>query len=297
MSIFFVLLSMIAFGLSNVIWKPLLTFHSSHTLLFRRSCWSAVGLALLYFGGKTFAAQSDWYRFLVHTDSSNFQGGQFGYSLFYILLSLTGLYLFIYSLLHQPAGIAGMVVCTSTLLSAFLGWFFNGEKLSQHLAFSMIISVLGVLLLDGTDPRRFRYNKGLFLAILGACCWGIANLGFKRVIPITGVLQFSVIQEMTVLTVSGLFFTILRKKTTEKEGWTAKNRLMLLSISLCTIIGVVFCNLGLKNLPISTFALLVLAQPLTTFLFATFWLKEKTSWLQKTGAVLILAGIYAGTAY
>lgn len=294
----FVLLGMMAFGVSNVIWKPLLTDFTVNTLLFRRSCWSALILSILLAAGTWFFFRPEWVLHLTARQGNYPLSHSIGLSIFYILVSLSGLYLFIFSLKLQPVGISGMVVCTSTLLSALLGWIIMNEPFHPVLVFSLSISTIGMLLMDQTSLRRFHFNKGIGLALLGASCWGFANLGFKKMIPETGVLQFSLLQEAVVLAISGAAVWWTRRGTrTETVKASVSGNAMIFFISLCTVVGVVFCNLGMKELPISRFALLVLAQPLSTFVIAGTWLAEKTTLEQKTGALLILVGIYSGIAF
>jgi drug/metabolite transporter (DMT)-like permease len=298
MASFFVLFGMIAFGVSNVIWKPLLPKMTVNTMLFRRSCWSAGLILVLFLAGQWICLRPEWY--LKLTESENYYPIHESLlrSVGSILISLLGLYLFIHSLKHQPAGISGMIVCISTLLSAFLGWSLLHEPFHWELIFSLSISLLGVLMMDRTGFRTLSLNKGIAWALLGACCWGIANLGFKKMIPETGVLQFSLMQESVVVLVSGIGLLGFGRQEPEPPDSTGiQVHLLIFVISLLTILGVLFCNLGMSRLPVSRFALLVLAQPLATFVIADLWLKEKTTWSQKFGAFLILAGIYTGTAF
>ncbi|MFM2206615.1 MAG: hypothetical protein RL213_590 [Bacteroidota bacterium] len=287
----FVLLGMSAFGTSNVLWKPLLGTRSSNSLLFSRSCWTVGALAIMLFFSMYLNEVPEWLRFLVSSRGHALTGEILAGSVASILLSLTGLYLFIFSLNHQPAGISGMIVCTSTALSAVLGWLVNNDPFEWTVVAALLLCSAGILLLDGTDLRTLRFNKGIVAAITGAACWGVANLGFKKMIPETGVLPFSLIQETTVLSVSGLGLLVLRSPGNSQSRIPVTNSSILL-IGLFTLVGVVFCNLGMNGMPVSRFAVLVLAQPLTTFMLAAFWLKERTSALQKLGAGLILVGIY-----
>jgi drug/metabolite transporter (DMT)-like permease len=287
----FVLLGMSAFGISNVLWKPLLGSRSSNSLLFSRSCWTVGILLLLFITGAFVNEPPEWLKYLAASKEGALSPGNLISSVAYILLSLAGLYLFIYSLSQQAAGISGMIVCTSTTLSAVLGWLVNDDPFHWTLVSALLLCSAGILLLDGTDLRSFRLNKGLVAAMSGAACWGVANLGFKQMIPETGVLPFSLLQETTVLSVSGLGLMISGAGDKSKSLLQVTNSSVVL-IGLLTLFGVVFCNLGMNGLHISRFAVLVLAQPLTTFLLATFWLKERTSFLQKFGAGLILIGIY-----
>jgi drug/metabolite transporter (DMT)-like permease len=294
MHILFTILGMMAFGISNVIWKPLLPAYSVPAMLARRSLWTAGILILGFLLLQQIKLPPDWYSLLVQRSGEMLLWKRILFSEYWILVSLLGLFLFISSLMHQPAGVSGLVVCTSTSLSALLGWILNGEHVHVQLLFSFGLSLAGVLLLDKTDLRKFRLNRGLAFALLGACCWGYANIGFKKMIPQTGVLQFSMLQEVTVLLVS-LAFLKFSEWRRLFSGWdNAQKSLMIVAISCCTILGVIFCNLGMSGLPVTLFALLVLAQPLTTFTMASLLLKERTDWIQKTGAAFILAGIYTG---
>ena len=291
----FVLFSMIAFGLSNVCWKPLLSFRSSTELLFQRSIYTVLLFLTLgivtrvinmYILPETFDIPS----ILVNPNTPT--------AITSILLSLIGLYLFVSSTKLIPTSMAGILICSSSLMSAWLGWWFNQEAITVHLAVGFLMTAIGVMLLENINQWKKPSMKGIRLALGAAALWAIANLGFKTTIPSLGTLNFSLLQECIVLSVTTSIIFIQKKMpdTLQKPIYRFKPEGLILLISGCTVVGVFFNNLGLKQLPISQYALMVLAQPLTTLLAASMWLKERLSKKQWIGTCLILAGIYWGTS-
>ncbi|MEY4594492.1 MAG: EamA-like transporter family [Bacteroidota bacterium] len=159
------------------------------------------------------------------------------------------------------------------------------------------IAVTGVILLDRPVTKATQHSQknqiiGTLIAICAATCWAIANLGFKTSIPELGIYSFCFLQEATVLLISGSAMLINRSYYPP----TNKDHLLIFFIAALTIVGVIFNNLGMNQLPLNLFSLLVLAQPLTTFLVAYGWLKERPTKVQWVGSALLLTGVYLGIA-
>jgi drug/metabolite transporter (DMT)-like permease len=149
------------------------------------------------------------------------------------------------------------------------------------------------LLLDDTHAYKETSVKGLTLALGGAVCWGFANLGFKKYIPALGTLPFSMLQE-TIVAVVMFFLMVFRLdiKHNKQLKLAPKPIKLIFLISCCTVIGVFCTNLGMSQLPIIFFSLLVLVQPVTTLVAAQVWLKEKLTFRQQIGCILVISGLF-----
>lgn len=267
--------------------------------MFIRSLYSATLLAVVLIVTNRFSQGIPILEYLIRATSS--AATALPRSLFYIGISMVGLFLFVNSMRFQAAGVSGLIICVSSSISATAGWLLNDEPFSLTLPISLAVSCIGVLLLERIDLLKQPDRKGMALALSAAICWGYANIGFKEMIPQTGILQFSLLQEITVLATSGFLLLIAgikRNNATNQKTpsrLSGSEKLLVLLIGVCSVAGVLFCNLGMRQLPLSIFSILVLSQPLSTFILASVWLKEKTTWQQKTGAVLILVGMMLAT--
>ncbi len=282
-------LGMMAFGMSNVLWKPLSEKFNLFSLLIWRSVWTlliffSVGVFLFFF--RPGYSYSGGLEKMISWNPSDVIA-----SIAFILVSLAGLILFIQSQKWMPVGLAGTIICISSLVSTGLSWIYLHEVPSTFFLMGISLSLVGIGLMENSWKASSLTRKGIAMAILAACCWGFANLGFKQLIPRVGTLTFSVFQEATVLVFSAAVFI-----ATKAPGKTRVRFFepMMVWISLCTVLGIALSNTGMKTLPLHQFSLVVLVQPLTTLLLSRWWLHESLENRQKAGALLLLIGIYLG---
>jgi drug/metabolite transporter (DMT)-like permease len=293
--ILFVLISMTAFGISNVCWKPLIAEVSISRALYRRSRITVIGLgAALLFG-------SIMNLLPVPAPGVNGVGTlsmlTLSKGVAAILLSLAGLYLFIYSMNYAPAYHAGLTISLSSILSAMFGCLLLNDPFSVRLLMAFILAITGVLLLDRPKASASRTEKtklirGSLLAVTAATCWAIGNFGFKSTLQAVGAFPFSFLQETVVLLVSGT--VVMAQKHERESAPQHRTKSLIPLIASLTIVGVICNNLGMDQLPLSIFGLLVLAQPLTTAAVAYIWLRERPTITQLLGSILLLAGVYTG---
>lgn len=293
--ILFVLISMTAFGISNVCWKPLIAEVSISRALYRRSRITVIGLgAALLFG-------SIMNLLPVPAPGVNGVGTlsmlTLSKGVAAILLSLAGLYLFIYSMNYAPAYHAGLTISLSSILSAMFGCLLLNDPFSVRLLMAFILAITGVLLLDRPKASASRTEKtklirGSLLAVTAATCWAIGNFGFKSTLQAVDAFPFSFLQETVVLLVSGT--VVMAQKHERESAPQHRTKSLIPLIASLTIVGVICNNLGMDQLPLSIFGLLVLAQPLTTAAVAYIWLRERPTITQLLGSILLLAGVYTG---
>ena len=293
--ILFVLISMTAFGISNVCWKPLIAEVSISRALYRRSRITVIGLgAALLFGSiiNLLPVPAPGVNGVGTLSMLTLSKGVAA-----ILLSLAGLYLFIYSMNYAPAYHAGLTISLSSILSAMFGCLLLNDPFSVRLLMAFILAITGVLLLDRPKASASRTEKtklirGSLLAVTAATCWAIGNFGFKSTLQAVGAFPFSFLQETVVLLVSGT--VVMAQKHERESAPQHRTKSLIPLIASLTIVGVICNNLGMDQLPLSIFGLLVLAQPLTTAAVAYIWLRERPTITQLLGSILLLAGVYTG---
>ncbi len=198
---------------------------------------------------------------------------------------------------YAPAYHAGLTISLSSILSAMFGCLLLNDPFSVRLLMAFILAITGVLLLDRPKASASRTEKtklirGSLLAVTAATCWAIGNFGFKSTLQAVGAFPFSFLQETVVLLVSGT--VVMAQKHERESAPQHRTKSLIPLIASLTIVGVICNNLGMDQLPLSIFGLLVLAQPLTTAAVAYIWLRERPTITQLLGSILLLAGVYTG---
>lgn len=269
---------MLCFGWSNCLWKPLQENSTAQRLIFQRSLWTVplIALAGLLVGPGIDASSL---RIAVK-------------SIPYILLSLAGLWSFVRSMKYQPAGISGSVILYIGFFGSLVAWIFAGDKLPVHFVYTALLYITGLVLIS---PGMFRTNtpwRGTALALVASLCWAFANLGLKQGIERSGIWNLSLVQEFTVLCVSGLIHAATRNggNTGEQDLGIKNNLMAILPLSLLTIGGVIFSNASLGQIPVLHFALITMIQPVTTLFVSAVIYKEQLSLRQWIGGFLLMAG-------
>ena len=107
------------------------------------------------------------------------------------------------------------------------------------------------------------------------------------------------LQEIIVAIVMLLLVAFRLKINQEKEKQMQMQLLpkpikLIFLVSCCTVVGVYCTNLGMSRLPVIFFSLLVLVQPVTTLAVARLWLKEKLTFRQQIGCILVISGLFIG---
>jgi len=210
----------------------------------------------------------------------------------YILLSLAGLWCFVRSMHYQPSGISGSLILYIGLFGSVVAWIFADDQLPVHFIYTVVLYLSGLVLIS---PGLLRFDtpwRGTLLALLAALCWAFANLGMKKGIEKAGVWNLSLVQELTVLTLCGLFLFVQRKKPGDVEPVSPEPLafIRLLPLALLTVGGIVFSNASLGQIPVMHFALITMVQPVTTLFVSALIYKEQLSTRQWAGGFLLIAG-------
>lgn len=164
------------------------------------------------------------------------------------------------------------------------------KGLSSKTIFSVVVSILGIVILNWSDFSLNGKNLwGNFLAILGAlfftgnlvCTTHLRNK--LDIIPYSIILYgFCSIILAIYTIISGTSFT----------GYTSTDYLMFLLLAVCsTILGQTLVSWCLKYLSITLVSLSTLGEPVVAAVWAYFVFQENISLTQAIGVVLVLLGI------
>jgi len=172
------------------------------------------------------------------------------------------------------------------LFVSILGFLFLGERLHKNDVIGGLMIGVAAILVSGRNIENLlnlKFNTGDLVVLFATFCWALVAIPGKR---LTETANSILIVGYRFLIASGFFIPLL----------LALNQLTIESIYqiiLGVIIGLgyIFYYEGLKRIKASQVALTELSSPLFTAILAWFTLKEYMTWLQATGATLLIAGL------
>ena len=272
---------MLCFGISNCLWRPAFRVMNLAGILFYRSFYTVIIMSLLLMVYYSFFPQNppDLIQFSVLK------------ALGWILLSFAGLVLLTVSLRYNPAGISGSVVMTIGIFGAFAAHFIRNDPWPEYLLYIIYLYAVGFALIDKAVLRTFLPDRGVTLALCAAACWALANLGFKEGIEEMGAYTFAWLQELVVLTGSGVWLGYQKIQKGHTVTEKQENGPIFL-LALLTLGGIVCANVALGQLSLMQFACISMVQPVATMVISKWIQREQISTRQLAGAAFLLAGAF-----
>lgn len=272
---------MLCFGISNCLWRPAFRIMNLAGVLFYRSLFTVIMMSLLLMF---------YYGFFSHTPPEIFHASVWT-SAGWILLSFAGLILLTLSLRYNPAGISGSVVMALSLFGALAAHFIRNEPWPTYLLHIVYLYAVGLALIDKSILRTFLPDKGILMALGAAACWALSNLGFKDGIDQMGAYTFAWMQELVVLTGSGVWL-LYRKIQTGQAVQEKEDRGNIHFLALLTLGGIVCSNVALGRLSLMQFACISMVQPVATVVVSKWIQREQISPRQLVGAAFLMAGAF-----
>ena len=217
-------------------------------------------------------------------------------------LALSGTFLslhfaaWIASLKYTSVASSVVIVATSPVFCALTAHFFLKDRISRPLAWGIILSIAGTLVICFHDLTLSKTSLlGDVLALLGAIfAAGYLLLGsrlrrqgdlFSYIFPVYGV-------SALLLILSSLAFRV------PFTGYSTVTYFFFLVLAIVPqLIGHSSFNWALRYLPASLVALVILGEPVLSTIFAWLILGERLTWGKGMGGLLILGGIYLAVRY
>ena len=260
-----------SYGLTNCLWKVKGRNLSSWWLMANRSLVTfPIFLLILYFAG----SGKTWSDFQWLT------------ALWSLPLSLVGLVLFI-------RGVRSGSVSKGVPILAFISFwgvlsstlFFN-QSFQTAYFLPAILLVIGFFIVNLKELNLFEFDKGTWMIMLAAFCWGITIPAFAELSKGDAFWKLSAIQECMVLLVSAVaywFRPVADLRVNKGLG-------LPLLIGILTVAGVGGTNFVLGQISPVVFSLLCLTQPAVSLLVAYLSLDERLTTIQWVGVILLLSG-------
>lgn len=274
-------LCILSFGISNCLWVyPLKKLSYLQVIILRSFITSLLFGILLVLN---LATEVDSHRIETHLSLTEiFKAiALSGFSYF-------GLFFYVKSLQEEKVSIAVPVSSISSFFGVLTAAVFLKEVLSFSFYVSALTLVVGVFLVDGKPLRSIRFTKGITYNLFAAFFWGVSFALFVFPVKAVGAVAFSLILELTVCVGSLILFRI------DMLHWSFPIYKIDNSIFLLSILGfggVVFYNLSLTYLPISTISLLSMLTPIVSLIAAAMLFRERLTQRQYIGIVMIFFGL------
>ncbi|MFA1821882.1 DMT family transporter [Virgibacillus oceani] len=222
-----------------------------------------------------------------------------------LFMALTGIFgynLFFFIALDITTSINGSLIVATTPVMITLGAvFFLGEKWDKRLGFGLALSLLGVIVVISKGSiqtlLQLEFNTGDILFLCALVCWVahglLGKMAMRNVSPIVTT---------TLTTLLGGFFLAIGSLF--ESGWhllpAMSNQAwleMLFMIVCSSVIGFLLWNYGIKQIGASKASIYMNLVPICTALIAVFLYGAAFTFIQLSGMIMVLLGVYLVTLH
>lgn len=232
-----------------------------------------------------------WPFFIARRGWASFDPRRLGWTL------LSGLFLalhfgfWLYSLEYTSVSSSVVLVTLNPLFVGLLGWLFLGEKVGWRLAAAIALVIAGGLLIGGGALRAGgQAVKGNLLALGGGLMASLYLLTGRKLRGEMGVVPYATVC-YTATAVLLLAAGIASREPV--SGFPGSTWLLFAALALGPqILGHTVFNWGLKHLPTSRIAMMIVAEPIGASILAFLVLGQAPTPGEIAGGGLILAGVY-----
>ena len=283
------LITSVAFGISDSLWKIPLRAFSPENCIFIRNIGTTLFLGIVAF----FTKKVIYFEF-----------EDVLYGIFISCISFFGLYFFGKSQRYSKLSVVAPLLTLISFIIFLVGVFWFGETVNTSKWLCFGLSLVGSFLISfqwGNYQQKDNENNkiGIKYGLLAAIFWGVSYTFFRETTLKLGVANFSFILEATILVMSVLvifFNKIFFKKQenlTENQPKITKQKalFMLLFIAFLGSAGVYCTNLGYQAVPVSSMVFFGIFGNIIPILMGKFFYKEQISRQQYVGIVLQISAI------
>lgn len=288
MSILFQILSILGFSLGNSLWhNPIQKLPITLIIALKSLLTSAIFLLIILIASQ-FSILNEYG---VTRDFNHITIIDIFYGVGLSAISFWGLYFFNQSLKHTASGISITVAGTGTIIGFLIAIFVYNETLTFINISSSILGTFGLWCLEKLNPAflKLKFTKGMLFGLLSMFFWRIGGL-FPLIINKIGVLEFSLVLEFTVFTISFLIFIFSYNRKSIKLNEIKPYLIIIILIALSNFFGVFGSNMALKFTSMVNYTILALLAPIVTFTISIVFYREKYSFIQYLGIVIIIFG-------
>lgn len=264
---------MFSFGTSNVLWKFPQKYFSVFKIIVIRTLVSVVLfsiVAIIIYERK--GEISDWIG-----------AGIIGF------VSSLGLVFYNLSLKNSKVSHTVTITSTSALFGVLTAVILYNEKFTWKLGVSFFLIVAGLYLLE-SKKTILNWERSTFYAFLAAIFWGTTFALFKIPVEAIGSYNFSLVLECSVL-MAALLLLLTTKKQKHAYLPSKKTFIIIACIGVLGFLGVLFYNLAVARIPISTLSIMGAFTPVISIVISHLTLKERFTANQYVGMGSTLLGV------
>jgi len=203
--------------------------------------------------------------------------------------------LWLYSLNYTTVASSVVLVTLNPLFVALLGWIFLGEKVGGRLVAAILLVIAGGAIIGGGAIKSSgQALQGNLLALGGAVMASLYLLTGRRLRPVLGIVPYATICYSTTAL---LLLAASLALGVRLSGFPLATWLLFVGLALGPqILGHTVFNWGLKHLPASRIAMMIVAEPIGAAILAFMVLGQAPTANELAGGALILVGVYLAAA-
>jgi drug/metabolite transporter (DMT)-like permease len=210
----------------------------------------------------------------------------------------TDLFFWHRSILDVGPGLATLLGNLQVFMMALAGVLLHREKLSWQFLVGLALAFVGLWLLIGQDWSKAThdYQLGVLFGVLTAFCYAAYMLSFRHAQRERSQLASSQLLAITSLLSAGILALMA---AAGGEAFAIPNTQSLLALVALGLVGQclgwVFISRAMPQLPTSVVGLLLLLQPILSFLMDVGLFHRVTRPIEWAGLALSLCGIFVGS--
>lgn len=199
--------------------------------------------------------------------------------------------LWLYSLEYTTVASSVVLVTLNPLFVGILGWLFLGERVGWRLAAAIVLVLSGGLIIGGGALKAGGGAlKGNLLALGGALMASLYLLTGRRLRQGLDVISYA-----TICYTATSLILLAASLALRERLWGFDGRTWALFLALAIgpqILGHTVFNWGLRFLPASKVAMMIVAEPIGATVLAFLLLGQAPTTGEIAGGLMILAGVY-----
>lgn len=279
----FIIISQLAFSISNVLWKKPIQIIGVETTIFIRNFFTASAFGL-------------W--FLLSQKSITCSYSDFLWCVLICVVSYLGLYFFNRSNEKGDITIIVPIISLNGMVSTLLAFTLLGENVSFQRAIAMILAFAGVIVISfdftSFSIKKLKNSTWIGFALLAMLFWGISFSFFGFANKTLGVEFFSFLLEGIIFILAGIQIFVIKKQKIFSLIGISSAILWTLALAVCGIVGVYCSNIGFYLVSISSVEYLGTIGFTFPIVMGYFYYKERISFQKWIGVGLVIMGLVVG---
>lgn len=206
--------------------------------------------------------------------------GRYG-GLIVVLMALAG-FLIVMSFQFTDVANAIFIVSLTPLAAAVMGWVFLKERLSRRTALALLIAVVGVSVIFGTNMTG-QGVIGMGLAFLMMLCYA-GGIVAMRVVPGANVILLCAL--------SGLFTVFLMLPVVDTLSISPRDLMICLGLGVFQVgLGTVLVLVGTRHVPAAQVSILALLEVVLNPIWVWIFASEVPSLTTLVGGAIVVTGV------